>query len=235
MASGGRAKGPSKAMAITSLVCGLVALPTAGLLGIGALVGLGTGIAALVKIDRDPRRFAGVELALAGILTSLLSLLATVPLALFVSGASRVGAFDWLTEEPSLPDVATPLWTTSAPVPLPPPPPPPPPPPGGADGSSSLGPSEALRVGGPVVEPTRTKRVSPRYPPEAAEARLQGVVILECTISPGGKVQEVRVVSGDPLLAQAAREAVSQWEYTPTLLDGVPVPVIMTVTVNFRL
>jgi protein TonB len=66
-------------------------------------------------------------------------------------------------------------------------------------------------------------------------ARVQGVVILECTISPQGKVVAVKTVRGVPMLDEAAIQAVRQWEYTPTLLNGVPVPVIMTVTVNFKL
>jgi protein TonB len=66
-------------------------------------------------------------------------------------------------------------------------------------------------------------------------ARVQGVVILECTISPQGKVVAVKTVRGVPMLDEAAIQAVKQWEYTPTLLNGVPVPVIMTVTVNFKL
>jgi len=69
----------------------------------------------------------------------------------------------------------------------------------------------------------------------AKQARVQGVVILECTISPQGKVSDVKVLRGIPLLDQAAIDAVKQWVYTPTLLNGVPVPVIMTVTVNFKL
>ena len=60
-------------------------------------------------------------------------------------------------------------------------------------------------------------------------------MILECTIGPEGKVIDVRILRGVPLLDAAAIEAVKQWEYTPTLLNGVPVPVIMTVTVSFTL
>ena len=75
----------------------------------------------------------------------------------------------------------------------------------------------------------------PAYPDIAKQARVQGVVILECTISPQGKVTDVKVLRGIPLLDSAAIEAVKQWVYSPTLLNGVPVPVIMTVTVNFRL
>jgi periplasmic protein TonB len=61
------------------------------------------------------------------------------------------------------------------------------------------------------------------------------VVILEATIDPAGNVRHARVLRGQPLLDQAAIDAVQQWQYVPTLLNGVAVPVIMTVTVNFTL
>jgi protein TonB len=96
-------------------------------------------------------------------------------------------------------------------------------------------PVQAVRVGGQIKEPKKLKNVSPVYPDIAKQARVQGVVILECTISPQGKVTDVKVLRGIPLLDQAAVDAVKQWVYTPTLLNGVPVPVIMTVTVNFKL
>jgi protein TonB len=96
-------------------------------------------------------------------------------------------------------------------------------------------PVQAVRVGGNKKEPTKTKNVAPVYPDIAKQARVQGIVILECTISPQGKVTDVKVLRGIPLLDQAGIDAVKQWQYTPTLLNGVPVPVIMTVTVNFRL
>jgi len=94
---------------------------------------------------------------------------------------------------------------------------------------------QPVRVGGQVKEPKKLKNVRPVYPAIATQARVQGVVILECTISPQGKVTEVKVLRGIPLLDEAAIDAVKQWVYTPTLLNGVPVPVIMTVTVNFKL
>ena len=94
---------------------------------------------------------------------------------------------------------------------------------------------QAVRVGGQIKEPKKLKAVNPVYPDIAKQARVQGVVILECTISPQGKVTNVTVLRGIPLLDAAAIEAVKQWVYTPTLLNGVPVPVIMTVTVNFTL
>jgi len=96
-------------------------------------------------------------------------------------------------------------------------------------------PPQAVRVGGQIKEPKKLKNVNPSYPDIAKQARVQGVVILECTISPQGKVTDVKVLRGIPLLDAAAIEAVKQWVYSPTLLNGVPVPVIMTVTVNFRL
>jgi len=96
-------------------------------------------------------------------------------------------------------------------------------------------PVEAVRVGGQIKEPRKTKHVDVVYPEIAKSARVQGVVIMECTISPTGKVVDVKVLKGIPLLDFAAIEAVKQWEYAPTLLNGVPVAVIMTVTSSFTL
>jgi periplasmic protein TonB len=112
--------------------------------------------------------------------------------------------------------------------------------PGGVVGSVLGGieeqpPSGPVRVGGAIREPKRLKLVQPRYPDIAKQARVQGVVILECTIDTRGRVTDVKVLRGIPLLDAAAIEAVEQWVYEPTLLNGVPVPVIMTVTVNFKL
>ena len=83
--------------------------------------------------------------------------------------------------------------------------------------------------------PTKTKDVKPVYPPIAQSARVQGVVIIEATIGADGRVKDAKVLRSIPLLDQAALDAVKQWQFTPTLLNGVPVPVIMTVTVNFTL
>jgi periplasmic protein TonB len=92
-----------------------------------------------------------------------------------------------------------------------------------------------VRVGGAIKPPTQVKKVNPVYPAIAQSARVQGVVIIEATIGPQGTVQDAKVLRSIPLLDQAALDAVKQWVYTPTLLNGVPVPVIMTVTVNFTL
>ncbi len=61
------------------------------------------------------------------------------------------------------------------------------------------------------------------------------MVVIEATIDPSGRVADARILRSIPLLDQAALDAVRQWEYTPTLLNGVAVPVTMTVTVQFRI
>jgi protein TonB len=97
-------------------------------------------------------------------------------------------------------------------------------------------PPEPLRVGGNIKAPAKVRDVRPVYPAEAQSARIQGIVIIEATIGADGRVRQTRVLRPvSPLLDDAAVEAVRQWEYEPTLLNGSPVPVIMTVTVNFRL
>ncbi len=96
-------------------------------------------------------------------------------------------------------------------------------------------PARPLRAGLDVREPRRVKDVPPVYPELAVASRIQGVVILECQIDVRGRIAEVRVLRGFTLLNDAAVEAVRQWVYTPTLVNGVPVPVIMTVTVSFHL
>ncbi len=96
-------------------------------------------------------------------------------------------------------------------------------------------PPAIVRVGDGIPEPTKLRHVSPIYPDVAARARIEGTVLLECEVSPQGRVTDVRVLRGIPLLDQAALDAVRQWAYSPTLLDGVPVRVIMTVTVRFKI
>jgi len=94
---------------------------------------------------------------------------------------------------------------------------------------------EVFRVGGVVKTPRKLKDVPPDYPAIAQSARVQGVVILECTIDPQGNVLDAKVLRSIPLLDQAAIDAVKQWVFEPSLYEGVPVTVIMTVTVNFKL
>jgi len=96
-------------------------------------------------------------------------------------------------------------------------------------------PVKPVRVGGDVREPRRVVDVAPVYPLLAMKAGIEGIVIIEATIDPRGRVVNATVLRGVPVLEEAALEAVRQWVYTPTLLNGVPTPVIMTVTVRFRL
>jgi TonB family protein len=95
--------------------------------------------------------------------------------------------------------------------------------------------SGAYRIGGDMQPPKKLKDIAPQYPPLAQQARVQGVVILEARIDENGDVSDARPLRSIPLLDQAAIDAVKQWQYTPTLLNGVAVPVTMTVTVNFSL
>ena len=83
--------------------------------------------------------------------------------------------------------------------------------------------------------PTKIVNVAPIYPQEAQDAKVQGVVVIETVIDEAGAVKEAWVLKSVPLLDEPALEAVRQWRYQPTLMNGVPRPVRMTVTVNFTL
>jgi len=112
---------------------------------------------------------------------------------------------------------ASPIAVTSS-VPAPPPVPP-----------------RAITVGGKVQEAKLTARIQPIYPPIAVQTRIQGDVVLHAVIGKDGSVAELEVVSGHPLLLRAALDAVRQWRYQPTLLNGEPVEVETTITVSFVL
>jgi protein TonB len=105
----------------------------------------------------------------------------------------------------------------------PPPPPPPPPPP------------KRIRVGGAVQQARMLRRVNPVYPPLAKSARIQGTVQLSAIIGKDGQIAELNVIEGHPMLIQAALQAVQQWQYKPTLLNGTPVEVATQVNVVFTL
>jgi TonB family protein len=90
-----------------------------------------------------------------------------------------------------------------------------------------------VHVGGQIKAPIKIKDVKPVYPAMAQSARVAGAVIVEATIGPDGKVIDAKILRSIPLLDQAALDAVRQWEYTPTLLNGEPVPVVLTVTITF--
>jgi protein TonB len=106
------------------------------------------------------------------------------------------------------------------PPPLPPPPPPQP---------------RIVRAGHGVREPKKIVNVPPEYPELAKRAGIEGVVILEAVIDVSGHVDHVKVLSSIPMLNEAAIRAVKQWRYTPTELNGVPIPVLLTITVRFSI
>jgi protein TonB len=92
-----------------------------------------------------------------------------------------------------------------------------------------------VRRGGEVVRSNLIYQVTPVYPFLAKQARVEGVVTLEAIITRQGAIQSLRVLSGHILLNEAALEAVKQWRYRPTLLNGEPVEVITNIVVTFRL
>jgi protein TonB len=92
-----------------------------------------------------------------------------------------------------------------------------------------------VRPGGAIKDPRKIHDAAPVYPPIAIAAKSQGVVIIEAIINKEGDVVDARVLRSQPLLDQAALDAVRQWKFTPTLLNGIPVEVHMTVSVNFTL
>ena len=96
-------------------------------------------------------------------------------------------------------------------------------------------PVKRIRVASRVAEANLIHDVAPTYPPEAGRARVEGTVVLMAVIGRDGSVQDVRVESGLPLLAQAAIDAVKQWRYRPYLLNGEPVEVDSRITINFTL
>jgi len=96
-------------------------------------------------------------------------------------------------------------------------------------------PTGPIRVGGNVQAARIVNRVQPVYPPLARQTRISGTVRLHAIISKDGTIQQLEVMSGHPLLQQAALDAVRQWRYQPTLLNGEPVEVDTTIDVIFSL
>jgi len=108
----------------------------------------------------------------------------------------------------------------------------------GDGGPVTLGappPSTPKRAGIDVTTPVKVFDARPVYPTAAKAAKVEGTVIIEAVIGVDGRVTEARVLRSSPLLDRAALDAVGQWRYRPTTLNGVAVPVVLTVTVNFTL
>jgi periplasmic protein TonB len=94
---------------------------------------------------------------------------------------------------------------------------------------------QRVRVSQGVSQGLLIHQVKPTYPPLARQARIQGVVVLQAVIGKDGNIQNLKVVSGHPMLAPSALEAVKQWKYKPYYLNGEPVEVDTTINVNFTL
>jgi TonB family protein len=245
----------SRGIAITAFALGILGLFTAGGLGVGSLLGL---VLAGASLTGAPPPRPARDVAWAAIAANVFALLTILP----VGGAllsHREATLAFFGDDP-LPEPATPPMASAEFIQQQHQPPPPlptvsapavgcttrrkvqqPSPAASVSPRTAERPAEAtapvapVKVGGAIKEPRKTRHVNPAYPGTAVQARVQGVVVLECTISATGKVVEVRTLRGVPLLSEAAIEAVRRWEYTPTVLNGTPVPVIMTVTVNFKL
>jgi protein TonB len=89
------------------------------------------------------------------------------------------------------------------------------------------------RVSGEIAQTNLVSHTPPVYPEVARAARIQGTVIVEAVISKEGTVSDLRVISGHPLLTQAALDAIKTWKYKPIELNGQPTAVVTTITVNF--
>ncbi|MDQ2711576.1 MAG: energy transducer TonB [Acidobacteriota bacterium] len=101
--------------------------------------------------------------------------------------------------------------------------------------ATSRPPAKTVRVGGGVAEANLLHKVQPLYPALARSARVQGAVEFTAVISKEGRIENLQLLRGHPLLVNAAREAILQWQYRPTMLNGEPVEVVTTITVNFTL
>jgi len=132
---------------------------------------------------------------------------------------------------PGGPGVLGGTGTGDAPSFAPPPPPPAPPVPP----APKILVREPIRVSGGHQNSLLVHRVDPVYPSLARTARVEGTVIAEARISTTGTIEDLRIISGHPLFHKAVQDALKQWRYRPTLLNGEPIDVITTITVNFTL
>jgi protein TonB len=109
--------------------------------------------------------------------------------------------------------------------------------PGGVAAGVSQGSAQTqrIKVGANVQESQLLERVHPVYPPLALQARIQGIVRFNAVIGADGRVTNLRLTSGHPLLVEAARDAVKRWRYRTTLLNGSPVEVVTMIDVPFKL
>jgi len=113
--------------------------------------------------------------------------------------------------------------------------PPPPPPPVDKPVAKKPDVPQQVRVSGAIQAGMLARQVQPEYPLLARRARIEGTVVLKAIIASNGTVKELNLISGQPLLVEAAMNAVRQWLYKPTYLNGQPVEVITEIDVNFHM
>lgn len=136
---------------------------------------------------------------------------------------------------PGLPDGAGPDPggnTTGGGTAIPVPAPPPPSSGNATDSSATPAPPRPKHIG--VISGLATRRVEPPYPPMAQSIGIQGAVVVSVTVSETGRVLEAHAVSGHPTLRQASIDAARRWQFSPTMLNGIPIKVIGTITFNFK-
>ena len=101
--------------------------------------------------------------------------------------------------------------------------------------ASSVQPEKVLEISASAAESDLIRRIEPEYPEEARLTGIQGPVVLEVRIRPDGTVEQLRILSGEPVLANAAMMAVKQWQFKPRPVNGQPTAMQTTITLNFRL
>jgi TonB family protein len=105
----------------------------------------------------------------------------------------------------------------------------------GINRASSVEPEGVMELSPTVAENDLLQRVEPDYPEAAREQNIQGTVVLEVHIAADGGVQDVQVISGPPVLAEASTDAVKQWKFKPRMVKGSPVEMETRITLKFRL
>ena len=210
-------------------------LPTRGLLKALMLVPVPTAppappppmlAKAIPRSAPAPRKFSADALVSPVVIPKAVAIISEAPA---IELEALAGGVPGGIPGPALPGTGTGFFSNALSVAPPPPPPPP-----KAAAPPPAAPSQ-ITVGGDVQAGRILQQIQPVYPALARQGRIQGNVQLKAIISADGKVKTLTVVSGHPLLVDAALNAVRHWTYQPTLLNGVPVEVNTEILVRFEL
>ena len=176
-----------------------------------------------------PRKFNADALVSPVVVPKVVAIISEAPA---IEMEARTGGVPGGIPGAALPGTETGFFSSA--IPLAPPPLPPPPPPPKAVAPPPAAPTQ-ITVGGDVQAGLILQKTQPVYPALARQGRIQGAVQLKAIIGANGKIKSLTVVSGHPLLVDAALDAVRRWTYQPTLLNGVPVDVKTDIVVRFEL